>query len=111
MLRDEVDRHIGVKAGEVGLELPEARPFAQFIRLFGEEAFLVRNEHARPQPLKGRETMVETISRRPRRIGNVAPAAQMPDRKSDVEGKSGSVRVDLGGSRIIKKKNKSNKRH
>src|SRR3546814_17561052 len=36
------------------------------------------NEHARPQPLKGRETMVETISRRPRRIGNVAPAAQMP---------------------------------
>src|SRR3546814_19555044 len=29
-----------------------------------------------------------------------------PDRKSVVEGKSVSVRVDLGGSRIIKKKNK-----
>src|SRR3546814_15065567 len=28
------------------------------------------------------------------------------ERKSVVEGKSGSVRVDLGGSRIIKKKNK-----
>src|SRR3546814_15796608 len=30
-----------------------------------------------------------------------------PDRKSVVEGKSVSVRVDLGGGRIIKKKNKS----
>src|SRR3546814_11141762 len=31
------------------------------------------------------------------------------DRKSVVEGKSVSVRVDLGGRRIIKKKRKSNK--
>src|SRR3546814_19850387 len=30
-----------------------------------------------------------------------------PDRKSVVEGKSVSVRVDLGGRRIIKKKNKA----
>src|SRR3546814_18273580 len=30
--------------------------------------------------------------------------AEGEDRKSDVEGKSGSVRVDLGGRRIIKKK-------
>src|SRR3546814_17841936 len=39
-------------------------------------------------------------------------AARRPDRKSVVEGKSVSVRVDLGGSRIIKKKNKetTNKR-
>src|SRR3546814_9953354 len=35
-------------------------------------------EHARPQPFEGRETMVETISRRPGRIGNVAPAAKVP---------------------------------
>src|SRR3546814_14196383 len=35
------------------------------------------------------------------------PAAQRPaDRKSVVEGKSVSVRVDLGGRRIIKKKKK-----
>src|SRR3546814_11524399 len=31
-----------------------------------------------------------------------------PDRKSVVSGKSVSVRVDLGGRRIIKKKNKNN---
>src|SRR3546814_15669704 len=31
-----------------------------------------------------------------------------PDRKSVVEGKSVSVRVDLGGRRIIKKKKKEN---
>src|SRR3546814_17415851 len=33
-------------------------------------------------------------------------AASSADRKSDVEGKSVSVRVDLGGRRIIKKKQK-----
>src|SRR3546814_11818727 len=33
-----------------------------------------------------------------------------PDRKSVVEGKSVSVRVDLGGRRIIKKKNKLKKK-
>src|SRR3546814_16304969 len=32
--------------------------------------------------------------------------AKKPDRKSVVEGKSVSVRVELGGSRIIKKNNK-----
>src|SRR3546814_12116971 len=31
------------------------------------------------------------------------------DRKSVVQGKSGSVRVDIGGGRIIKKKNTNNK--
>src|SRR3546814_17601599 len=35
-----------------------------------------------------------------------APACDLPDRKSVVEGKSVSVRVDLGGRRIIKKKHK-----
>src|SRR3546814_1876582 len=78
MLGDEVDRHIGVKPGEVGLELPETWSFAELVRLFGEEAFLVRNEHARPQPFEGRETLVETIGRRPRRIADVAPTAEMP---------------------------------
>src|SRR3546814_12426474 len=34
------------------------------------------------------------------------PPARTVDRKSVVEGKSVSVRVDLGGRRIIKKKNK-----
>src|SRR3546814_18929781 len=34
-----------------------------------------------------------------------------PDRKSVVEGTSGSVRVDLGGRRIIKKKLTKRKRH
>src|SRR3546814_16459559 len=33
------------------------------------------------------------------------------DRKSDVEGKSVSVRVNLGGRRIIKKKNPLNQKH
>src|SRR3546814_16989563 len=33
----------------------------------------------------------------------------MPDRKSVVKGKSGSVRVDLGGRRSIKKKKKHHK--
>src|SRR3546814_20761555 len=35
------------------------------------------------------------------------PAGQLLDRKSVVSGKSVSVRVDLGGLRIIKKKNHS----
>src|SRR3546814_17031103 len=33
------------------------------------------------------------------------PWARLSDRKSDVEGKSGSVRVDFGGGRIIKHTN------
>src|SRR3546814_12353257 len=37
--------------------------------------------------------------------GGSCPSRHEGDRKSVVEGKSVSVRVDLGGSRIIKKKN------
>src|SRR3546814_11167136 len=37
-------------------------------------------------------------------IGSVTPLLAIIDRKSVVEGKSVSVRVDLGGRRIIKKK-------
>src|SRR3546814_14816113 len=40
--------------------------------------------------------------------GAVATRARCEDRKSVVEGKSVSVRVDLGGRRIIKKKNLCN---
>src|SRR3546814_10178922 len=36
--------------------------------------------------------------------GNSAPWCRLPARKSVVEGKSVSVRVDLGGRRILKKK-------
>src|SRR3546814_9566858 len=42
--------------------------------------------------------------------GNAANQTSNVDRKSVVEGKSVSVRVDLGGRRIIKKKNHKNKR-
>src|SRR3546814_16116517 len=109
MLGDEVDRHIGVKPGEVGLELPETWSFAELVRLFGEEAFLVRNEHARPQPLEGRETMVETISGRPGRIGNVAPAARAHFRAAGRGGGQGggSTRTNRW-SADNKKKKKTN---
>src|SRR3546814_12820592 len=40
-----------------------------------------------------------------------AGQAEVGDRKSVVEGKSVSVRVDLGGRRIIKKKNNNTKQH
>src|SRR3546814_19367094 len=43
-------------------------------------------------------------SSRGRTIVCEAPSLMNPDRKSVVEGKSVSVRVDLGGRRIIKKK-------
>ncbi len=78
MLRDEVDGHVGVEAGEIGLQFPKTRPFAEFVRLLGEEAFFVGHQHAGPEPFEGRETMVEAIGRRPGRITDVAPAAKMP---------------------------------
>src|SRR3546814_20876459 len=43
------------------------------------------------------------------RVGAVHRAFE--DRKSGVEGKSVSVRVDIGGSRIIKKKQEKNEEH
>src|SRR3546814_16556613 len=43
---------------------------------------------------------------RPDSAGRPPESARIGDRKSVVEGKSVSVRVDLGGRRIIKKKNK-----
>src|SRR3546814_10991430 len=40
--------------------------------------------------------------------GRAPPGGSCSDRKSVVEGKSVSVRVDLGGRRVIKKKNDKN---
>src|SRR3546814_19678970 len=40
----------------------------------------------------------------------LVPERKRQDRKSVVEGKSVSVRVDLGGRRIIKKKNKTHRK-
>src|SRR3546814_12631587 len=44
-------------------------------------------------------------------IGSGARARERPDRKSVVKGKSVSVRVDLGGRRIIQKKSTINTNH
>src|SRR3546814_16398491 len=57
-----------------------------------------RHGGRRPRPLPDRRYRA-----RRRRIPRIAA-----DRKSVVEGKSVSVRVDLGGRRIIKKKKKAN---
>src|SRR3546814_17158514 len=43
---------------------------------------------------------------RPRRLFGRQPRPHRPARKSGGEGKSGTVRVDLGGRRFIKKKTK-----
>src|SRR3546814_21057417 len=43
--------------------------------------------------------------------GNPRIKPPFPDRKSVVQGKSVSVRVDLGGGRIIKKKKKTTTNH
>src|SRR3546814_12812710 len=48
-----------------------------------------------------------SAERSPLYAGTGASDGWYQDRKSDVEGKSVSVRVDLGGSRIIKKKKTS----
>ncbi len=77
-LRDKIDRHLGVKPGEVGLDLPETWPFAEFVRLLGEKTLFVGHEHARTEPFEGRETLVEAIGGRPRRIADIPSAAEMP---------------------------------
>src|SRR3546814_10957874 len=65
--------------------------------VIGELSFRIRvmnkEGEARPVPC-----------RRPLRHGEVAIGVSSEDRKSVVSGKSVSVRVDHGGSRIIKKK-------
>src|SRR3546814_15179978 len=83
ILGDEIDRHVGIEPGEVGLDLPETRALPELVRLLGEKAFLVRDEHARAEPFEGRETLVETIIRPPRPIADVAPTAQLPFARPD----------------------------
>src|SRR3546814_12985959 len=61
-------------------------------------------ERAHRQAHEDRDPVVQ----QPQRVGEgIAPL----DRKSVVEGKSVSVRVDLGGRRIIKKKNRDTHIH
>src|SRR3546814_15202128 len=55
-----------------------------------------RQGQQRPQPVRAQE--VQRFERLRERLRTHV------DRKSGVEGKSGSVRVDLGGRRILKKK-------
>src|SRR3546814_15225004 len=57
-------------------------------------------------PLFGVEDRVQMVLDE---VAALPPAAKASDRKSVVEGKSVSVRVDLGGRRIIKKQNKIKK--
>src|SRR3546814_18386216 len=88
-------------------------------------------EHIRPPPACGRgqgwaatlqgatplrvASKLATLAAPPARRGDVRSLSRRRpepgpdrDRKSVVEGKSVSVRVDLGGSRLIKKKKKNN---
>src|SRR3546814_16869613 len=72
----------------------------------------VRSRPAYDHPLR-RHRRWSHRQRRPR-VASVRARARYPedrsnsvDRKSVVQGKSGSVRVDPGGRRIIKKKNKN----
>src|SRR3546814_16441880 len=54
-----------------------------------------------------RQTAFRLNDPQPGRAG-AGQALYRPDRKSVVKGQSVSVRVDLGGGRIVKKKNKTN---
>src|SRR3546814_20036405 len=74
------------------------------------------HQHARPEPSRGlrhqRGHEVRSGSEAYRRAdaADNQPDAEKPDRKSVGEGKSVSVRVGLGGRRIITKKKKKKKR-
>src|SRR3546814_18080298 len=89
-------------------------------RSFPEEAqpqVGVVHEHAVDPALGGHRPLAGVVAERPRAPAppelrekeRVLGPAGPGDRKSVVEGKSVSVRVDLGGSRIIKKKTQSTK--
>src|SRR3546814_15663536 len=66
-----------------------------------------RRQTARQAAPKARQAVIDADLKDRRMIGTIGKAAGVngvADRKSVVSGKSVSVRVDLGGSRIIKKK-------
>src|SRR3546814_20863317 len=52
--------------------------------------------------------VADAVERREFACGKLAHPCHYGDRKRVVQGKSGSVRVDLGGPRIIKEKNTHN---
>src|SRR3546814_18577308 len=60
------------------------------------------------RPLHGR--LIGIVHRRSRAANGLLEEGELQDRKSVVSGKSVSVRVDLGGSRIIKQKKKRRKK-
>src|SRR3546814_11157175 len=65
------------------------------------EAVINALEYARTLTGKGKPVMILMVTA----MGKGVDFMEGSERKSVVEGKSGSVRVDLGGRRIIKKKN------
>src|SRR3546814_14489850 len=67
----------------------------------------VEPEQVFQRRLRGQPVFPRIVIAQPRLRAAERRAA--PDRKSVVSGKSVSVRVDLGGRRIIKKKNKQHK--
>src|SRR3546814_9816392 len=95
-----------VESASLALNTPAARLIAR-----GEERFLLLDEVEALQASKA--LVVDACRHVVRDAGTAVSLARRPvlfalarDRKSGVEGKSVSVRVDLGGRRIINKKNK-----
>src|SRR3546814_16763960 len=72
-------------------------------------ARLQMRDHVLQRPA-GQEAQVGAAGQRMRRLRLEFPPGQI-DRKSVVKGKSVSVRVDLGGRRIIKQKKSNHKRY
>src|SRR3546814_12477479 len=68
-----------------------------------------RHRAPRPAHAQGVEIQPGADRRADRPPGRGVPGSAAGDRKSGVEGKRVSVCVDLGGSRIIKKKKTENK--
>src|SRR3546814_13880066 len=106
--RDDIDNYVAyVGTGSPRFYLPldqqlPAANFAQFVvRADGTESretlrrWLVEEVAPRFPELQLRVTRLES-----------GPPVGSPDRKSVVSGRSVSVRVDLGGGRVMKKKNK-----
>src|SRR3546814_14035326 len=73
-------------------------------RIFGVTVGIHRHGHAVDTLSDGRRDVLEMMVRR--LIGGIEHGVQPADRKSVVEGKSVSGRVDLGGRRILNNINK-----
>src|SRR3546814_13468929 len=95
-----------VCSSDLYLERGQARPLAGKI---ARDAIADPDpgDHQRREPDE-REELPHALDEAPRPRRAVAPVVDVPagiDRKSVVSGKSVSVRVELGGRRIITKKN------